>query len=265
MFEDIAFRIHTHNRIDRQITWDNLPNSVRKKTKFVVYPKEFVAHKKKFPGKVIKCDCQYGLAYKRQWIIENTKEEFLFLFDDDCHFYFRNEEGKLKKADKKAVEKMFILICDWLRSREVAQVGMSFRALNFTIKEDYKEVQQVYSIWGINRKLFLENGLRCDHARSCSDMQVTLGLLSKGFKNRVSYKYAVSQVPGTGGGCSAYRDHKEQKESVLKVHNVFPLWTKVYRRKKKDGWRDWDLKAFFKKCYNDGVLSKRTLNIRRFI
>jgi hypothetical protein len=197
------------------------------------------------------------LGYKRQWIIETAPEKYIFLMDDDCTFSTR-KNGRLIKAKKSDTWKMFSILIKWIKNEQLGQVGISFRSLNFTIEEEYKEVQNVYSIWCIDRELFNKLSLKCDHARSLSDMQITLGLLSSGFKNRITYKYAIHQTPGTGGGCSEYRDAEEQKQSVIAVNKVFPHFTTVIKRKDKKRFGWYDLKVNWKEAYKYGEIKRRS-------
>ena len=249
---NIGFYIPTYNRgIEKQKTFQQLPFYLRNRINFVVYKNEAKEFKK--IGNVMVADCEIGIANKRQFVIDTAKEKYIFFMDDDCEFSIRKGK-KLKKANRKEVGEMFLLLCKWLKTDKFGQVGISFRSINFAIKEKYKEVQNVYSMFGFNRELFNSLGLKCNNSVFLEDMQITLGLISKGYKNRVSYEYAIHQVSGQDGGCSTYRTHKNQKQSVLAVNKLFPKHTTIIRRTgKDDGWRDYDLRVKWREAYNQGV------------
>jgi hypothetical protein len=255
IFDNVGFYIFSHKRADKQITYSELPYAIKRRTKFVVY-KDEVKDYSQYEN-VIAYDGEYGIGYKRQFIMETAPEKYIFQMDDDCTFAVR-KKGKLIRAKKLDVMGMFMLLIRWIKHERLGQVGMSFRGLNFTQEVDFQEVQNVYSVWCIDRELFNKLGLRCDHAPLLTDMQITLGLISSGYKNRVSYKYAVHQTPGRKGGCATYRSREKQAESVLKVHELFPKFTKVFKRKPKDeDWRVYDLKVRWKDAYRIGEAKQK--------
>jgi hypothetical protein len=235
---------------------------------FVVYPDE-AKQFEDIGANVLIYEGKKGIAYKRQFVIDQSPEEYIYMLDDDCTFSLR-KDGRLVSAKRSEVKDMFELLTEWLKRNTFGQVGMSFRGLNFTQPDfDFMECQNVYSVFGFNRYLFAKLGLRCDHCVFLTDMQITLGLLHAGYKNRVTYKYAVHQTPGAKGGCADYRTKENQRHSVETVHKLFPKHTKIIRRPKTDkkenaGWRDYDLKVSWKKAYFDGfALLKRGDMLRR--
>jgi len=262
-YKDVGFYLFTYNRgIHKQKTYESLPLIIRNMVRFVVYPEEEQEFREAGRNVIVHVG-KKGIAYKRQYIIESSPEEYIFMLDDDCTFSRRDLDKKLRPAKRSDVKDMFLLLTDWLKHDNLGQVGMSFRGLNFTQPDlDYKEVQNVYSVFGFNRWLFYHLGLRCDHSVFLTDMQITLGLLSAGYKNRITYKYAVHQTPGTKGGCATYRTDKNQLESIKTVHKLFPKHTRLIERKASDkksneGWRKYDLKVAWKKAYLD-AFSMRT-------
>jgi len=162
------------------------------------------------------------------------------------------------------VKDMFLLLVNWLKSGEVGQVGINYRSLGFHKSFSYLEVQNVYNVFGFDRELFNSLNLRCDHTdHFLSDIQITLGLISMGYKNRVIYDYALSQSPGSAGGCFSYRSFKNQYRSVKKVNEVFPRYTEVYQRVSKSKielpeWRKYDLKVFWKKAFREGYCNRKS-------
>lgn len=263
MFDDIGFYLVTYNRgIRNQKTFEQLPIIIKRKVNFVIYEDENEIEGFKKIGKVFLAKCPKGIHHKRQYVIDNSPEKYIFFMDDDVLFYKKKKDNKLIRASKSQLLKMFLMLSNWLKDKNIGQVGISFRAFNNFESESYKEIQQVYSIFGFNKELFKKLSLRCDNAPFMEDTQITLGLISKGFKNRITYEFAVNQVAGSKGGCSTYRTSEKQETSAISMNKLFPRYTKIINRKpkeKKDKLHSYDIKIFWSRAYKEG-LTKRNQN-----
>ena len=97
--------IPTLGRVDKQITYENMPQFVKDITWFVVQPHEEKLFIEKYPKGQIKVlpENVKGIAKTRKWIMDDGENDCYAMFDDDITFWRRNVDRKsLKKNAEKS-------------------------------------------------------------------------------------------------------------------------------------------------------------------
>jgi hypothetical protein len=172
-----------------------------------------------------------GIADTRQKIIEKYKCEKIFIVDDQCLFYERNQENKLIRMNEKTYESMLLELENNLD--KYIWVGISDRAGNNRVLENTKEIQRSYSCYGINTKTFKEHDLSFDGmykktgAKNFEDFYALLSLLTKGKKNLMLYKFAFSHKHGKKGGNSEFRNNQTHELCYKTLQKEFPQFVKL--------------------------------------
>lgn len=184
-------------------------------------------------------DAVKGIAKTRQWIIDNSKTDFLMLLDDDLQFFKRlSDNVSLLSTTTEELEELFLQQLTWLSIDDIALTSISVRQYNRFVTEDYNEVTRQMTNHGINKPLFDKHGFRFDKVELMEDFHLTLDLLTSGFKNRVSHLYSSGQpASNLSGGCSTYRTAEKQKECAEILKSAHPNFvTVVEKQNQKSGW-----------------------------
>jgi hypothetical protein len=233
--------IPSYKRADRIKTVSCIDDYWLERTRVVVYEEEVELYQDKL-GKDIIIPCPIkvkGISNKRQWVIENAEDDFILFLDDDLEFDERTPDGKLKRT--KDTGSMFFLLQQWLEEDEIRHVGVSARLGNNRVQEDFVEIARMTNAYGYHVPTVLDSGVRFDSVRVMEDFHMTLGLLEKGFKNRVTFQYAYHQTKsGDVGGCSVYRDFNLQKSAARALEKLHPGVVKVLIKTSKDLWEGMD-------------------------
>jgi hypothetical protein len=163
-----------------------------------------------------------GLIYVRNFIF-NYFDEPILMLDDDVTNIDERINGKLVKAD---INKFFEYLSAELKSRDLAQIGISFRASNWLYKKEWKYFDRAWAIKYINvpylnkkkiRILELGKGLFEDY---CLCLQMYLS----GFKFATTYKYAFACETTMGknvGGCQDFRTYTSSIEEAKMLLKKF--------------------------------------------
>lgn len=233
----MEFFIHTTR--EKQHTAENLPPSILRRTTFVTEMEMAPALIDTYGDDRVWILPKglTGLSAARQWTMEQAGESLLMFMDDDLQFNIRTEDMKLKKPTDQELEMMFDILEGWLQE-DIALVGISPRAGNNRCTNDYEENTRIMRCYGFNRDILISEGIRWDRLRLLQDFDVTLGLLTKGYKNRLLYTYCNGEVGGANapGGCSAYRTPKMKTEVACELHKLYPGIVDVVQKKSKTGW-----------------------------
>jgi hypothetical protein len=258
MVKKLSVYIPSYKRVGKVITLKNLADDLLKRTFLIVHESEYRDYKKIYGKEVeiLKCPVM-GIAPTRQWCIENCDTDYLWYIDDDMTFNIRVDDSlKLRKASNEEVYDMAGLLLSWLEEGFI-HVGISPRLGNNYVEEEYVEIARMYNTYAYNVKKFLSTGIRWDTMKVMEDFHVTLSLLEKGYKNRVTYKYAWNQIKsGMVGGCSGYRNDEIQKEAALKLKDLHPFSVTVVEKTSKEKWEGFksrvrtDVDVSWKKAYN---------------
>ena len=240
--------IPSRSRPDSIVTLNYIPQPWRRRVAIVVPREQFYSYKKHNPDvTVVSCPVKTGIAPTRQWIIENFEDKHIFMADDDAIFAVRKDPNSTKLTSMEgdvngqmemwlAVEEAFYLGFPW--------VGISYRGGNNFHPNIYDDNTKSFSYWGINREVLLREGIRFDVTPVMEDFQVILSLLSRGYENRVFYKWSWDQwASNAPGGCSDWRTQDVQAEGATKLQQLFPDYVKVVYKQPKTGWYEGEPRA----------------------
>ena len=206
-----AIFIPTVKRVDNQITYDHLPSELKKKVVFVV---------QKWERPQYEYDCNYVvlpenlnlsdplcMSKTREFIYREGKDIKYCILDDDLKFKRRNskrfsgtsdmEKSRRDSSDEDNLE-MFKLFDDWLDESNVSFCGPS-QIQNIPGTKPFSSNTSVSSgVWfnGPDFRDVLEEIPKI--CRYGSDAFMFLGLLARGFGNRVSEIFCFDNISLTG-------------------------------------------------------------------
>jgi glycosyltransferase involved in cell wall biosynthesis len=247
--------IPTYQRVEKQITFGTIPESLKPVTKLVVDDCEYEAYAEEYGEEyviAIPPDLK-GLSKKRQWMLENTNDPYIFMIDDDITFGMR-KEGKLPKCAGDDLIGLYDLLASWLDEGFI-HVGISQRAFNHLEEQPWAEIGRMCTTYAYNAPAVLKSGARFDRLPLQQDFDMTLQLLELGFKNRITFEYCYGQ-PGSGtkGGCSAYRTAALMEENAKRLATLHPGLVHVVQKKSETEWEGvgnvrWDCNIEWKKSF----------------
>jgi hypothetical protein len=211
-------------------------------TTLVVSEKEYPAYKRNSPCHIEVITCPYErIAKKRQWILENSDDDIVMFVDDDLKFFRRprmNHPRLVRIRDFPSTQRrMWQEIEDTFLTH--AMVGVSSRGGNNFINVEHKDCAKINACWGVDRRVLSDNDIRIDTTPIMEDYQVALSLLTRGYPNRVFYRWAWDQknsMSQSEGGCSLWRTPEIQNEGAEALHDLFPQYTKLTLKHPKTGW-----------------------------
>ena len=95
--------IPTVGRIDKQITWNNLPEKWKEKTVLVVD----AIDSDKYDMPIITIpDGMKGIASIREWIVKQSQEEKICMFDDDLDLVYTRTSNETGSTNRKLNDKI---------------------------------------------------------------------------------------------------------------------------------------------------------------
>ena len=260
MFENVTFYIPSKGRANNQLTLASLSPEVRARCFILVdgdevWDYEDAGNFNSLPMP----DGLTGIGNVRQWAIDNCPTPYLFLLDDDMVFFTREQPGspKLRKTTGDDINTMFSELIDWMDFDGVPVVGLSARQGNNHVDGDYVEATRQMNFHGVDVARFKELGLVFNGQEVMEDFFMILSLLTKGYTNRVFYKYCWNQIgSGAEGGCSSYRTWELQKLCAEKLRDKFPDFVTVVKKKTTTTWKEfgerYDVRVQWKKAYAFG-------------
>ena len=238
MRSNITYVINTLGRVDKQITWRSLPDSIRKNTYFSVQEHEAHLYPPEYKLIVLPDNIR-DLPKTRQWLVDNITTRYLVIMDDDLSFFRRHENGdpsKLYKTEPKDIERMFSVIRHLLGSG-YPMVGVSAREGNNRVPDAVKFVGRSMRIFGLDLYTVRSAGARFDRTKTKEDMDMTLQLLRAGYENAVLYSYANDHVSSNApGGCANYRTLELMKADAEILKALHPEFVKVVEKTTKTSW-----------------------------
>ena len=227
--------IPTCGRSDRQITWNNLPQKWKDKTVLVVDSTEV----NKYDKPILSIpEGMKGIASIREWIVKQTQEEKICMFDDDLDLVYTrktDESGPTnKKLNDDEVDEMMNLMSEWLDDHVFCGLDATWSHPQFDI--DYKFCGRVCSNVFYNIKTLPMNEINWTDLEISEDYNIALQLLTRGFSNKVSTRYRVSPVGNfSAGGCSSYRTIELHNESFIKLQEKFPKFITLKEKVQNSG------------------------------
>ena len=247
--------VPTYKRMNRQRTWEFLPERWKDRAFLVVTEEERPIHEAAGRQTIVSPVQGTGLAPVRKWIAEHAAEEGIRygVLDDDFTYvvytpYEKPESGPWnRRVTDDEWDHIMGLLDSWMDEGYV-HVGMDHR-WNPPNKHDY------YNCFRMAGNVFYDGAklphaeldwLSCPHAE---DYYVLLQLLTSGHPNRVSMRWRVhTHETGAVGGCSEQRNLEGHNESMRFLQEAFPRYVKDAIRKRK---------GYGTNEFNDGEKRKR--------
>lgn len=237
--------IPTHGRVDKQITLAHLPDSIREDVLVVTSLKEEAAAlKQRWSKLAVKVAPVNSIADKRQWILENVRDD-VFMLDDDMAFYrrcaprereFVNGRLKARRGFKTlsleyvtdaALEELFGHLDEMLVSYPA--VGISSRFGNDLEPMDYKPgANRLMHGFGYHRKTLLQQKFKFNAVAFREDFHMALTLLRAGYENYQVYEWCVAPgAYGAPGGCSDERTVAASDAAAFRLAELHPGYVAV--------------------------------------
>jgi len=221
--------IPTLGRINKQITYNNLPEKYKDITKFVVQQHEYDEMNSLYPNKVLCLPENINtIAPAREWIFNEFKHTRFIVFDDDLDFVIKdpnpNEGTKWlsKKFNDEDFDHVFNLFDDWM-NEGIVYGGMLPAWVIPDIRQwPIRENQRIMTnVFYDGPKI--PNDIKWNRVPAAEDFDVNLQLLTRGFKNRISSRYMVTcSETNAEGGCSIWRTLEVHNDAQKLLHKLWP-------------------------------------------
>lgn len=277
MINDFTIYIPTMHRTEKQRSFEYIPSSWKDRTYLVTVEEDIEELNKNYPEAQLLIPPKEvkGISKVRQWIIDNAKTRYVWMVDDDQHFYKRLEgDWHLKYVTDKTyfdydpmedlIKETYKLISQENTSgKKYFGVGLSARQGNNNLyPKKYAYNTRMYNTYALDTSLFKKENIRFDEFRVMEDFNITLSFLTKGYPNIVMYEYCWGQIESNmEGGCSEYRTQQIQSEAAHQLANKFPKFVKVINKKSKSWSGDFsersDVRVQWKKAFESSF--KNTL------
>lgn len=234
---DTTFVINTLGRVNKQITWNNLPKPIQERTYLSVQKHEFYEYPQGY--NIIQLpEAIKNLPDTRQWLIDNIQTRYLVIMDDDLSFFTRKDADprKLYKVTEDDTLLMFAAMHNALKFG-YAMVGISAREGNNRVEEAQVECTRSMRIFGLDLHVLREVGARFDRTKTKEDMDMTLQLLRAGKPNLVFYQWANDHVSSNApGGCALYRTLELMEKDANTLAALHPGFVRVVKKQTKTSW-----------------------------
>jgi hypothetical protein len=226
--------IPTYRRVEKQRTWDNLPNFAKEFTYLVCGEDEREDHEKAGRQVWVHPEGFHRVAPKRQWIVENSSDSKIVMADDDLSFRCREEgDYKLRPMEEDDFRKMFDTLEEELDN--YAAVGVSSQAgNNHTFPATILSPGRMFTMYALRADILLREQIRFDDLEVMEDFHVALSLLRKGLPNAILQSWCWSQAKSNAaGGCSTYRTAEVQDKNARKLAELHAPFVTVVEKESK--------------------------------
>jgi len=242
--------IPTHGRVLKQTTLGALPASLREEVLLVASSEGAAIELRanhKLKARNVKVAPVKTIADKRQWILENIKDD-VFMMDDDMVFYSRpaanvrdfNGRWKAREGFKtlsldyvtpSGVKNLFTDLEDELTS-SYAAVGISRRFGNDLEELDCKTgANRLMHAFGYDRKTLLGLKFKFNAVQFREDFHMALTLLRAGYPSLQRYDWCVAPgAYGAPGGCSAERTVEASDKAADALAALHPGFVRVVQK-----------------------------------
>lgn len=253
--------------MEKQVTWDNLPNSLKSYAVVVCPAEEYKHHRRR--GRHALVSPNEGIADKRQFIIDYHSEEYadtkMIMLDDDLGFYVRKEPDKWNLRPMCSMELVWLFKRMYKLLHKFPIVGLSPRQMNNQHFPATKKVAtKQNAVHAINVSVLKRYKINFDYMKLMEDYYVVLSLLTRGLPNCVIVDACWDQkgVSNAEGGVSTYRTPALQAEQATRLAEVFPDYVKLVTKTPKTGWKGMttrtDVRVSWKKAYEQNKKPRTT-------
>jgi len=264
--------IPTLGRMDKQKTYNRLPDKFKSMVQFVVQDHEYDAMNERYPNKVLRLPKEINkLSPTRQWIWDNFYGTKHMVLDDDL-IYFKHKapatpadnvttKWATREMTPQDFDDAFTDFDTWMS--EGIHHG-AFATSTVVPSEFYWPIMNNARI--MTNCYFdsanLPRDLIWDRLPTAQDFDANLQLLTQGYANRISTKFRVTvAVTNEKGGCSVYRTTDLINEVHTKLQALYPDYIKLKEKEALSG----PLKGLkqlachvqWSKAYKDAVKKKQ--------
>ena len=186
-------------------------------------------------------DLPMGIGHTRQWILhEASKHEVdnkFIAMDDDLTFGVRRQDDPTKFREPRLGEitEMLYKLSDMLD--RYAQVSVATREGANRNTAPVVYCVRAMRVTGFRRDVLLNVGV--DHRESTvmEDFEVTLALLTHGYRNATLNSFVQNQKgSNSAGGASVYRTMEMQEAAAKKLQSRYPDFVSLVRKQTKTAW-----------------------------
>jgi len=226
--------IPTLGRMDKQLTYNALPQKYQDITKFVVQAHEFEEMKSRYGDKVLCLPTHIDrIAPTREWIFNEFKDTIHFVFDDDLEFVVKEPnpgEGTKwlsRKFTDQDFDDAFGLVNEWIDEGICYGGFLPVWVIPDVRQWPIRECQRIMTNVFYNGPQ-IPRDLKWCRLHAGEDFDVNLQLLTRGFKNRISAKYMVGcSETNAEGGCSTWRTLEVANQAQQDLADLWPEFVKV--------------------------------------
>lgn len=269
--------IPTACRVNKQITYNNLPKELQDKVVFVVQEWErdqytLDAEYLVLPPEIT-LTSKNALSRTRKIIYETAKDTRYAMLDDDMHFQRRNSKywngvSNMEKSCQKCTDddiiEMFELFDSWLdQGFTFCGPAQKNNPPTGNLYQDNCSMSGFYVFNGYDWKDIIDD-LKVDQVRVAEDVLLIIGLLNRGYSNRTSQEFIQSnQSYASKSEKSVLWDETEVaevNENHIFINSMYPKYFKILRDEKGDripgGFRDvGKTKISWSQAYKDSQLN----------
>jgi hypothetical protein len=265
--DECVIYIPTYQRIDKQVTLQRIPKSsgVDEGRVVLVAPKNEVKKlERKWNVPVIaQPDDIKNIAQKRAWIIEQCRYERMFMLDDDLRFCYRPSFGGKKLITVENTHEGANRA--WLNVERAlehfAHVGIGARM----------GAQEKSFRWSINSRCMYVLGYQTRIIQKCKlgsidtreDMDYTLQLFQRGFRNLVNYRLLVDQQFAKAGGMTEERTVEKSDKDAIRLAKRYPGFVDVIQKAYKQSVPRKEVRVAWRKAFNKEASSKQERELMR--
>ena len=234
--------IPTLGRMDKQITYNNLPKKYQEKVTFVVQAHEFEEMRERYGSAVVGLpDNITRIAPTREWIFNTYRESRHMVFDDDLDFVVKEPnpgEGTKwlsRRFTEQDFDDAFNLMSSWM-DEGIAYGGLLPAWVIPDVRQwPTRECQRIMTnVFYDGPKIPAD--IEWNRVAAAEDFDVNLQLLTRGFKNRISAKYMVTcSETNAEGGCSTWRTLEVHNDAQRKLAELWPDFVKVREKEVPNG------------------------------
>lgn len=228
--------IPTSGRPRKQVTWNSLPQEIRRKVFLVVTQDEAEEYLHALPNANILVCPSMPIGPKRQWCVENAGHKLLMLDDDLTFFHRREDNPKLfRPATFVDVGELIAAIDDELEV--CAHVGIGSREGGNRLTERRYFNTRLQRVLAYRTDVLQRENIRFDRLPVMEDFDVNLSLLRRGYRN-VMLNWMVNDQGGSNapGGCSRWRTLDIQAAAARKLAELHYGFVRTVEKTTKTAW-----------------------------
>ena len=255
--------IPTYQRIDKQKTWDTLPDAIRANTVLVVSKAEEQGHRSHQRNVLVSPAQGKGMAAIRGWIQDHamrTVHEKFAILDDDLQLQMR-DSATMKITN--ATHRQFIHAFKWMEDSLDSFTCAAFGTRSLAYADPSSEIigGRAMQALGFNVEMLKQSKCRFDKGVPdwfpMDDFHMTLQLLEAGHPNCISLVWRMNPGPSNSpGGCFDQRKGDRQSQAARLLHKLHPRFVKLREKKAWRGMADatmTDVTVFWKQAAKHGA------------